>query len=424
MPRSADRPDSRRETRLLIVTITVSIAMLLILARFRFPQTPARTLDPAPAPLERLAARATYDELAQIMSSLQTRLAPTVEVIPLQDGGHAGYVVAPRVAGNRAIGIIDRNAGLAQLPSGLSLLSRDDERGIIVFQAEAPGPVASFRDALTAGPRYVAAVQGTALGAVTRPVYVGRTDIIPSPGWSDAVISIAAVQQNLPAGTALFSLDGVFIGLVAGTNGATTVLPASLLQQLAESATEAPETRAWLGLDVQALTPELARAAGAPAGVMVVRTDLSVAGVDAIHTGDVIVSVDDVPITTVRGFTRVAQHRTPGSAVALSIVRLGKPLTVTVTARNATEAPASQEDLGAVLRTISGAGVEIVSVRAGGPAELAGLQRTDLVTAVNGQPAADARMLQRAFSAAPSGTALLLTIQRPGSEHVIALEKP
>jgi S1-C subfamily serine protease len=424
MPRSADGRDSRRETRLLIVTITVSIAMLLILARFRFPQTPARTLEPAPAPLERLAARATYDELAQIMSSLQTRLAPTVEVLPLQEGGHAGYVVAPRVAGNRAIGIIDKNAELAALPPGVSLLSRDDERGIIVLQSEAPGPVASFRDALTAGPRYVAAVQGTGLGAVTRPVYVGRTDIVPSPGWSEAVISIAAVQQNLPSGTALFSLDGVFIGLVAGTNGATTVLPASLLQQLAESATEAPETRAWLGVDVQALTPELARAAGAPAGVMVVRADPSVAGADAIHTGDVIVSVDDVPITTVRGFTRVSQHRTPGAAVALSIVRLGKPLTVTVTARNAAEPHASQQDLGAVLRTVPGAGVEVVSVRAGGAAELSGLQRTDLVTAVNGQPAADARTLQRAFGAASSGTALLLTIQGPEGERVIALEKP
>jgi S1-C subfamily serine protease len=424
MPRSADRPDSRRETRLLVVTITVSIAMLLILARFRFPQTPTRTLEPAPAPLERLAARATYDELAQIMASLQARIAPVVEVIPLQDRGHAGYLVAPRVAGNRAIGIIEKNAELGALPSGLSVLSRDDERGVIVLQSEAPGLVASFRDALTAGPRYVAAVQGTPLGAVARPVYVGRTDLIPSPGWSDAVISVAAVQQNLPPGTAIFSLDAVFIGLVSGTNGATTVLPASLLQQLAESATAAPEIRASLGIEVQALTPDLARASGAQAGVMVVRADPTVQGAEAVHSGDVIVSIDDVPITTVRGFTRVSEHRTPGSAVTLSIVRLGKPLTVSVTARNAADAPAAQQDLGAVLRTVSGAGVEIISVRPGSPAERSGLLRTDLVTAVNGQPAADARALQRAFGAAPSGTALLLTVQRAGSERVLAVEKP
>ncbi len=424
MPRSADRPDSGRETRLLVVTITVSIAMLLILARFRFPQTPARTLEPAPAPLERLAARATYDELAQIMASLQTRITPTVEVIAFQDSGHTGYLVAPRLAGNRALGIIDKNAELAALPSGVSLLSRDDERGLIVLHADTPGPVASFRDALTAGPRYVAAVQGTALGPATRPVYVGRTDLIPAPGWSDAVISIAAVQQNLPPGTALFSLDGIFIGLVSGTNGATTVLPASLLQQIGESATEAPETRASLGLDVQALTPQLARAAGAQAGVMVVRADRSVQGADAIRSGDVIVSIDDVPITTVRGYTRVSEHRTPGAAVALSIVRLGKPVSVTVTARNAAEPPPEQQDLGAVFRTISGAGVEVVSVRAGGPAEVSGLQRGDLVTAMNGQAATDARAIQRAFGAAPSRSALLLTIQRTGGERVFALEKP
>ena len=68
--------------RLLLVTIAVSVGMLLLLARFRFPEEGRRqTAEPAPAPLERLAASATYDELASIMGELERRVRSTI--IPL-----------------------------------------------------------------------------------------------------------------------------------------------------------------------------------------------------------------------------------------------------------------------------------------------------------------------------------------------------
>jgi hypothetical protein len=68
--------------RLLLVTIAVSVGMLLLLARFRFPDDATdQTAAPAPPPLERLAASATYDELAGIMGDLERRVRPTI--IPL-----------------------------------------------------------------------------------------------------------------------------------------------------------------------------------------------------------------------------------------------------------------------------------------------------------------------------------------------------
>ncbi|HVB38288.1 MAG TPA: hypothetical protein VND92_07105, partial [Vicinamibacterales bacterium] len=69
----ARRPRITRETRLLLLTIGVSVAALLLLARFRFPAQ-APIVNPAPPPLERLAARATYDELATIMAQVQARV--------------------------------------------------------------------------------------------------------------------------------------------------------------------------------------------------------------------------------------------------------------------------------------------------------------------------------------------------------------
>lgn len=75
----------RRETRLLLATIGVSVAMLLLLARFRFPDESTRgTAEPPVAPLERLAARATFDELASTMADLERRLATRVELVRIQ----------------------------------------------------------------------------------------------------------------------------------------------------------------------------------------------------------------------------------------------------------------------------------------------------------------------------------------------------
>ena len=95
---------SGRETRLLLVTIAVSVATLLLLARFRFPADEVQPTDPAPAPPERLAARATYDELAGIMADLERRIAPSLEVLAVHtDRPGVVHVVAPRLTADRAV---------------------------------------------------------------------------------------------------------------------------------------------------------------------------------------------------------------------------------------------------------------------------------------------------------------------------------
>jgi S1-C subfamily serine protease len=53
----------------------------------------------------------------------------------------------------------------------------------------------------------------------------------------------------------------------------------------------------------------------------------------------------------------------------------------------------------------------------------AGLQRGDLVVALNGEALPDAAAVERAYQRAAPGAALLLTIQRGSSPRVVALEK-
>src|SRR5688572_23359232 len=97
-----------RETRLLLVTIAVSVGVLLLLARFRFPDEPVgQAVSSAPAPLERLAARAAYEELALIMADLDRRIARRVVILRMQTrDGQASLVVAPRLTPDRIVALL------------------------------------------------------------------------------------------------------------------------------------------------------------------------------------------------------------------------------------------------------------------------------------------------------------------------------
>ena len=67
--------------------------------------------------------------------------------------------------------------------------------------------------------------------------------------------------------------------------------------------------------------------------------------------------------------------------------------------------------------------MEIVTVVPGGAAAAAGLQRGDLVVAVDGEPARDGAVLSRRFRLAAPGAAILITIQRGGTHRVLVMEK-
>jgi hypothetical protein len=100
-------------------------------------------------------------------------------------------------------------------------------------------------------------------------VYVGRTDLVPDPRWSEPLLAVAAVQQNVSAGSAVFSLDGAFVGLAIDRSGAVRIVPAETLRNVATAAPATAAPRADLRVEVQALTPQLAKVAGTSKGVRI-----------------------------------------------------------------------------------------------------------------------------------------------------------
>ena len=416
-----------RETRLLLATIAVSVGTLLLLARFRFPADEIQPTDPAPAPLERLAARATYDELAGIMADLERRIAPSLAIFALQtERPGTTYVAAPRVTADRAVALVARDERIVGVSSDAPpvIVARDPSLEAAVVQVPEAREVVTFRTGQPRpGPRYVAVVEGTPQGPAVRPVYIGRTDMFEDPRGTGALLSVVVAQQTIGRGAAIFNLEGQFIGLASERGGTLTIVPAETLRVIAEQAQPQATLAGDLGIEVQSLTPALARAAGAETGVMVSYVHPGGPAADVVRTSDVVQAIDGTRITTVAGFQQIAHSRAPGADVTIDLVRRGTPLSGKITAASLIGGEPTN-DLGAMLRTLTGAGTDVIRVLPEGAAARSGLQPGDIIVALDGRSSPSARDVERAFRTLPPGGALLLTIERAARHRVVTLDKP
>lgn len=417
-------PRGSRETRLLLVTIAVSVAVLLLLARFRFPDQPAtQSATTAPAPLERLAARATYDELAASMVELERRIAARVAIVRSRDAeGLESFVVAPRLLPDRAIALVDGAASISATGgTDVEVLARDEATSIVVVRVPAvdDGAVTLRQGPPRPGPRYVAVVDASAAGPTVRPVYVSRVD--QREGGSN--LQMSGLQLPLNKGSAVFALDGAFLGLVREPGTSVTVVSAEALRNSMERARPtSTQARASLGIDVDVLTPALARATGADSGVVVVRVHPDGPAADSLQPGDVVQAINGVSVSAIDSFRRIERSIAPGSSVAVTGIRRRAPLEATIEPAER-PSPTRTDGTGFIGRNVPGAGIEVVAVADDSAASAAGLLRGDLITFIDGRPARDAAALTRAFGGAEPGTALLLTVQRNQRHLVVPLEK-
>ena len=419
-------PRGNRETRLLLVTIAISVGVLLLLARFRFPvNSDVASAEPAPAPLERLAARAAYDDLASVMADLERRVTPRVVVVRTQSGdGRAALVIGPRMAADRAAAIIGPDHTV--LSSGNAepqLVDRDERSGVAVLQVPAleDGAVQIRPLPLRTGPRYVGVLEATAIGPALRPVYVGRVESVDDPRASTPLLAFAGLQREVPAGAAIFSLEGVLLGLVRESGDTLTLVPGEALRAAAQSATANHSPPATLGIEVDSLTASLARATGADRGVVVVHVAPHGPADGIVRTGDVLQSLGDVAISSPAVFRDALRGLPPDRPAAITGVRSGAPLRVSVTAANAPATIAPADALGLIGRDVRNVGVEVMAVDDGSAAARAGLLRGDLIVAVNGERTDRASDVLREYRS--KSPAVLLTIQRGNQHRVLPLEK-
>lgn len=438
-----------RETRLLVVTIGVSALVLLLLARLRFPEPPPIENVAAP-PLERLAARATYDELARSVARLETtiepslivlRVAPRVASTPrlLSDllappGGGAGEgrrVPALRLSGTTALAAIAPDARIAGI---VSPADPGDTAGIIAVDPVQrlalvrvpPAPARTVPHAVLQQletPIYLVAVEGTHAGVTLRPVFVGRGDRFQDPRWTRPLLPLGGA--SVIPGSLMFALDGQFVGVVTPDGTTPAIVGAQdVLATMERLMAGPPPPPGDLGIAVQPMTPALAAATGSAGGAVVADVDENGPAGGVLQPGDVITGMDGTAIDTPDRLLLEVARRAPGSPVKLTTSRGGtvRGVELTVAPAAALDTPAGDEF--ADMRVVRGAGTLLTGVPPGGQAAAAGLVEGDLIVAVGSIRAPTPAQVRSALDEAAPGSHLLFTVIRDDRQRVVAVASP
>lgn len=237
---------SGRDNRLLALVILIAIVVLVVLARVRFPGSESRPVAVAPGPLERLAARTTYDDLAAAVHTALQRVEPSLITVAIEPssgkaiGGDASVPadldqgrIGVRLGDDWAIVYVPRGFRVVRTGADDPLVVRDNDlvRDVAVISL----PLRAGEDQLPVGSTdvtgfaYVCVVEPTPDGPTATPVFIGRIRTLIDQRWGDGVI-VPGNASGLTPGALIFQLDGRFLGLVvAQPGGGNSIVPAGML---------------------------------------------------------------------------------------------------------------------------------------------------------------------------------------------------
>lgn len=260
--------------------------------------------------------------------------------------------------------------------------------------------------------------------AVGNPFGVGQTvtmGIVSAKGranvgiveYEDFIQTDAAINPG-NSGGALVNLKGELVGIntailsrSGGAQGIGFAVPSNMVKPILSQIAEYGRVRrGWLGVAIQDLTPELARSMKLKIQQGVLVSDVMEGGPAAkakLTSGDVVVAVDGKPTSSMAQLrNRIALTR-PGSKAKLSVVRSGRNVEIDVVLAEKEEpgvisrltgnsesliAGLSVSSLNAETRRelrIPGRvrGVVVTHVEQGSPADRAGIEMGNVITAVD-----------------------------------------
>jgi len=269
-------------------------------------------------------------------------------------------------------------------------------------------------------------------------------------GYEDFIQTDAAINPG-NSGGALVDAEGRLIGIntwiassSGGSEGVGFAVPVNLARRVMESLiTSGKVSRGYLGVSINDLTPDLARAfdfqnsGGALIGDVFEGTPAAKAG---IKSGDIITEINGKPVADANNLTLAVSQMTPGTEATVKVFRQGATKTFTVklgelpsetaqndNGKNTTDSSTTDaldgvtvDDLDSQARDelkipsdIKGALVTDVSEDSN--AADAGLQKNDVIVEIDRQPVAGADAAVKLAGAA-KGNQILLKIWRRESD--------
>jgi serine protease Do len=300
--------------------------------------------------------------------------------------------------------------------------------------------------------------------AIGNPFGVGETatmGIISATGrngldiedYEDFIQTDAAINPG-NSGGALLNSRGELIGIntailsggSGGNQGIGFAIPVNMAKHVMDEILKHGKVvRGYIGVTIQEITPDLAKAFNVPAekGALVGNVDPNSPGGKAgLQRGDVITELNGQPVAGPNGLRLEVGSMVPGTTVHLKVIRNGQPRDVALTlgeapagkgaaaTENAEENSAMRgvqvEDLTPGVRRELGLGsdlkgVVVTQVSDGSPAQDAGLQRGDVIQQVNRQPVDSVSEYERLVREAGKQPIVLL-VNRGGNTTFVVVE--
>ena len=311
------------------------------------------------------------------------------------------------------------------------LIGGDDQSDIALLQLQNPTGLTQIAiadsDKLRVGDFAVAVGNPFGLGQTATSGIVsalGRSGL-NLEGLENFIQTDASINRD-NSGGALLNLNGELIGINTailapggGSVGIGFAIPSNMARTLAQQLIDFGEVkRGLLGIKGTEMSADIAKAfnlnvqRGAFVSEVLPNSGSAKAGV---KSGDVIVSLNDKPLSSFAELRSRIATTEPGATVKLGILRDGKPLDLQVTLDKSTSSSASAEMIAPALQgaTLSDGqlkdgtkGITLDSVEKSSPAAQAGLHENDVIIGVNRVRVQSIAEMRKVLAGKPSVIAL------------------
>ena len=394
--------------------------------------------------------------------------------LPPRREGHAmalgsGFIIDASgdiVTNNHVVGNADRVTVILQnnrrYPA--RIVGRDEKTDVALIKIDSKQPLPFVpwgdSDAVKVGDWVVAVGNPFGLGGTVTSGIVSALGRNIEAGPYDDFLQIDASINRDNSGGPAFDLSGHVIGIntaiyspSGGSVGIGFAVPSNLAKNVVAQLKERGHvTRGWLGVEIQTITPEIAKGLGLdpnnPTGALVADVvPHSPAAQAGLKQGDVITRFNGKQVKDAHDLPRLVAETPVGQKVELAVLRQGEERQLQATIAEAKEQkqspltgssepnPAPPAQLGALGMRLSGLsdkvrqqqglptnaqGVVVVAVAPDSPA--AGLvEPGDVIISINQQPASDPAQAAESLKEADAKKQVLLLVNHRGSDRFVGL---
>jgi serine protease Do len=278
---------------------------------------------------------------------------------------------------------------------------------------------------------------------VTAGIISAKGRVIGAGPYDNFIQTDASINPGNSGGP-LVNLKGEVVGIntaiMAEGQGIGFAIPINMGKEIAAQLQEKGHvTRGWLGVNIQDLTPELAKSFGLKEkkGALIAQVvSGSPAEKAGIEPGDIILEFDGQVVSDSKDLPRIVASTPVGKMVPVKLSREGKAVDRMLKVGEMdekverAEAPSSHKSLGIAVQDLTpeiaqglglkqATGVVVTRVEPGSPAAEAGLQTGDVIREVNRKPVKKADDFVQKLEKPQGRGIILLSIQR-GENHLFA----